>query len=525
MKLRTTVVALALLAGASAPARADVPPPPAGYSLVWSDDFAGAAGSALSGADWRYDTGTHYPCADCPAQWGTGEVETMTDSTDNVFQDGAGHLVIRALDGAQGWTSGRVETQRSDFAAPDGGILRIQGALQLPNLTGPAAQGYWPAFWALGAPFRPDFAGWPGIGELDIMENVDGQNTDYGTLHCGVAPGGPCNEFNGRGGTTPGGDPALQAGFHTYAIELDRGTSPQQLRWYLDGREFFAVDSTQVDAQTWENATHHGFFVILDLAMGGGFPGSPTDATASGGSMVVDYVAAYTEPPAAPPTLSLQLGPGGDFGSFTPGPRARLRGDRHGGRAVDRGERAAERDRPGHGPGPPGQRRVRPALAADRGGHQPGRQRVGAGRAGRGAGPAAQLRGTGDARPGDGRLHPAHRRRRSAADRRLCQGADLHVVDDSALSAPGAALRVTRSGAGTHRASWPNGRRSAPPSPTSEMSESSAASRSGEPLFGVMIAATSAVVRPSGNSGRISAASSAGPRRSRLVSRLAISTS
>jgi hypothetical protein len=327
VKLRATVLALALLAGATAPARADVPAPPAGYSLVWSDDFGGAAGSPLNGADWRYDTGTHYPCANCPAQWGTGEVESMTDSTDNVFQDGAGHLVIRALRDAQGgWTSGRVETQRSDFAAPDGGILRLQGSLQLPNLSGAAAQGYWPAFWALGSGFRPDFAGWPGIGELDVMENVDGQNTDYGTLHCGVSPGGPCHEFNGLGGTTPGGDPSLQAGFHTYAIELDRSTSPQQLRWYLDGRRFFSIDSTQVDAQTWENATHHGFFMILDLAMGGGFPGNPTADTASGGAMVVDYVAAYTAQPAdttpvgtVPPTLSLTVTPGTGFGTFTPG--------------------------------------------------------------------------------------------------------------------------------------------------------------------------------------------------------------
>ena len=152
------------------------------------------------------------------------------------------------------------------------------------------------------------------------MENVDGQNTDYGTLHCGVAPGGPCNEFNGRGGTTPGGRPGAAGRLSTPTRSSSTAAPrPSSWRWYLDGREFFAVDSTQVDAQTWENATHHGFFVILDLAMGGGFPGSPTDATASGGSMVVDYVAAYTQPPAAPPTLSLQLGPGGDFGSFTPG--------------------------------------------------------------------------------------------------------------------------------------------------------------------------------------------------------------
>ena len=83
--------------------------------------------------------------------------------------------------------------------------LAVEARLQLPNRTGAAGRGYWPAFWMLGAPYRGDGWSWPGIGEIDIMENVQGLNTDYGTFHCGTAPGGDCNEKDGRSANTPGG--------------------------------------------------------------------------------------------------------------------------------------------------------------------------------------------------------------------------------------------------------------------------------------------------------------------------------
>ncbi len=150
----------------------------------------------------------------------------------------------------------------------------------------------------LGAAARPVGAtNWPRIGEIDIMEDINGRSSEFATLHCGVAPGGPCNEFTGLGS----GERACggcQSGFHTYAMEYDRSVSPEQLRWYLDGASFFTLNSTQVDATTWNNATHHGFFVILNVAMGGAFPaafgGGPTGATQSGLPMTVDYVAVYT---------------------------------------------------------------------------------------------------------------------------------------------------------------------------------------------------------------------------------------
>jgi hypothetical protein len=144
------------------------------------------------------------------------------------------------------------------------------------------------------------------------MEDINGRSSVFSTLHCGTSPGGPCNETTGLGS----GERACsgcQTGFHTYAVEYDRSTSPEQLRWYLDGNNYFTLNSSQVDSTTWNNATHHGMFLILNVAMGGGFPaafgGGPTSATQSGVPMTVDYVAVYqssgggtTPPTTTPPT-------------------------------------------------------------------------------------------------------------------------------------------------------------------------------------------------------------------------------
>jgi beta-glucanase (GH16 family) len=303
------IVPVALAVNASAA----VPATPAGYTLVFSDDFNGAANTGVNTANWLYDLGHGYPGG--AGNWGTGEIENMTNSTANVYQDGASHLVIKPIrDGAGNWTSGRIETQRTDFAAPAGGKLRVQASIQQPNVSGAAAAGYWPAFWMLGAAARPVGAtNWPSIGEIDILEDINGRSSEFATLHCGVGSGGPCNETTGLGS----GERACsgcQTGFHTYTMEYDRSVSPEQIRWYLDGNNFFTLNSNVVDATTWNNATHHGFFIILNVAMGGGFPaafgGGPTGSTQSGVPMLVDYVAVYTSgggtttapPTTAPPT-------------------------------------------------------------------------------------------------------------------------------------------------------------------------------------------------------------------------------
>jgi Carbohydrate binding module (family 6)/Glycosyl hydrolases family 16 len=287
-------------------AGATVPPAPSGFTTIWSDDFTGAAGAGVSTANWQYATGTGYPGG--ASNWGTGEVETMTSSTANASTDGAGHLAITPLRGSNGsWTSARLETARTDFAAPAGGVLRVEASIQQPNVTTANGAAYWPAFWMLGGAARPVGAtNWPGIGEIDIMENINGRSSVFSTLHCGVGSGGPCNETTGLGS----GERACNGcntGFHTYAMELDRSTSPEQIRFYLDGANQFTVRADQVDSTTWNNATHHGFFIILNVAMGGGFPaafgaGAPTSATVSGRPMLVDYVSVATKGTSTQPT-------------------------------------------------------------------------------------------------------------------------------------------------------------------------------------------------------------------------------
>ncbi|MFB4277781.1 glycoside hydrolase family 16 protein [Nonomuraea sp. MTCD27] len=301
-RLAAVSVALAALCGllvqVAVGASASVPPTPSGWSLVWSDDFNGAANTLPSSSNWIIDTGHSYPGG--PANWGTGEVQNYTSSTSNLSLDGSGNLRITPLRSASGeWTSARIETRRADFKPADGRILRIESRLQMPNVTGSAALGYWPAFWALGAPYRGNYWNWPAIGEFDIMENVNGINSVWGVLHCGVNPGGPCNETTGLGASRACPGSTCQAAYHTYRFEWDRSVSPNQLRWYVDGQQFHGVNQSQFDATTWANMTGHaGYFLLLNVAMGGAFPNAlggqtPTAATVPGRPMTVDYVAVW----------------------------------------------------------------------------------------------------------------------------------------------------------------------------------------------------------------------------------------
>jgi beta-glucanase (GH16 family) len=314
------VIAASGLAVVNAGAQAQ-PEAAQAWDLVWSDEFNGSAGQQPSTANWQYDLGHSYPGG--PANWGTGEIAAHTNDPANIAFDGSGNLEITALrDGAGQWTSARIESVRSDFKPPAGGSLKIEGRLQLPQVTGEAALGYWPAFWALGSPFRGNHWNWPGIGELDFMENVNGLDWTFGTLHCGVAPGGPCNEYNGIAGQTYCGG-SCHNGFHNYGFEWDESGAAGQLRWYVDGTLYHTIDEGDLPADTWAQMTEHaGYFLMLNLAIGGAFPDgvsgqvTPTAATVPGHSLLVDYVRVYSmagsgseEPTTSePPTTD----PGGD---------------------------------------------------------------------------------------------------------------------------------------------------------------------------------------------------------------------
>lgn len=266
-----------------------------GWTQVFRDDFDGTAGSLPAKDRWVIDTGTGYPGG--AEHWGTGEIETYTDSPGNVSLDGKGKLRITPLrDAAGAWTSARIESVREDFQPPEHGTLRVQSRIQLPDVTGAEAKGYWSAFWLLGAGVRGNPNSWPGIGEFDVMEHVNGINEVRGTLHCGTEPGGPCDEHNGRGAGTSCPGSSCAGNFHTYAFEWDRGSSPEELRWYVDGKKFWTVKATDVDAQTWTQAVHNSSFLLFNLAIGGDFPNgqaqgqTPDAGTKPGVPMVVDWV-------------------------------------------------------------------------------------------------------------------------------------------------------------------------------------------------------------------------------------------
>ena len=279
-------MASAATAAVSAPALAvpaAVPGPPSGWSTVFSDDFNGSAGSGID-SQWMYDTGAG-------SSFGTGEIETMTNSTSNVHLDGNGNLDITALGSGSSWTSGRVQTTSANVGAPAGGELEVTASIEQPS----GGLGYWPAFWMLGP------GQWPENGEVDIMEDVNSLSELSGTVHCGTDPGGPCNETNGIGSGLRACS-GCQTGYHTYTMIINRtNTSDESITFYLDGTSYFTATESQIGTSTWQAAFDHNMSIILDLAMGGGYPNgvcnctSPTSSTASGGTMSVAYVAAYSK--------------------------------------------------------------------------------------------------------------------------------------------------------------------------------------------------------------------------------------
>ena len=285
----TAIVVSALVIAPVAAQAGTAPPPPTGWSTVFSDNFAGAAGSAPSAANWFYDIGTGY---------GTGEIENTTNSTSNVYLDGNGDLVLKAIDNGGTWTSGRIESTRDDFGAPAGGELEMTASIEQPN---PAnGLGYWPAFWALGSPGRTG-GSWPTEGEIDMMEDVNGLNEASQTLHDAAnSPGHALIACP----TTP-----CQTGYNTYSVIINRtNTSAETLEYVMDGVVEDTITEASVGTTAWQEAIDHGFYIIFDLAMGGNDPNgisgetTPTSATTAGASMSVQYVAVYEEGGNSTPT-------------------------------------------------------------------------------------------------------------------------------------------------------------------------------------------------------------------------------
>jgi len=271
MRIVIAIAFAALFPAASALAQ----PAPAetSWQLVWSDEFNGPAGSQPNPTYWTYDLGT-----DC---CGNDELETYTNLPENAHMDGLGHLDIHVENPSPGvYTSARIKTEGL-YAVEYG---RIEARIKVPF-----GQGMWPAFWMLGNNITS--LGWPACGEIDIMENVGFTPAiAYGSLH------GPDNYNETAQYQLASGN--LADDFHVFAIEW----SPQQITFYVDGNLY----ETQSNAGSgWVfNVPNNPFFIILNAAVGGDWPGAPDATTQFPQDMLVDYVRVYQAASAAGPVIN-----------------------------------------------------------------------------------------------------------------------------------------------------------------------------------------------------------------------------
>jgi beta-glucanase (GH16 family) len=252
----------------------------AGWVLTWSDEFNGADGSAADSSKWVNETGGN--------GWGNNELEYYTAGTANAVVQG-GNLVITATNtgtagltcsypsnGPCGYTSARLKTQ-GKFTQQYG---RFEARIQIPE-----GQGLWPAFWMLGADI--DTQSWPKCGEIDIMENIGSEpSVNHGSLHMPAA--GTSNDSQLTGMYTLMNGAKLGDGFHTYAVEW----SAASIKFYVDDNLYETQTPTTATNRTWE--FNQPFFIILNVAVGGNFPGAPSSSTTFPQTMKVDWVRVYS---------------------------------------------------------------------------------------------------------------------------------------------------------------------------------------------------------------------------------------
>ena len=213
--------------------------------------------------------------------WGNNELEYYTDRGRNASLDGDGNLAIQALrehfEGggvAREYTSARLKTQ-GRFEQAYG---RFEARIKIPR-----GQGIWPAFWLLGADIPT--AGWPRCGEIDVMENIGREPaTVHGSMHGPGFSGG--NSLTAAYGLS--GGQAFADGFHVFAVEWDPGS----VRFFVDANLYQTRTPADLrPGQAW--VFDHPFFVILNVAVGGDWPGGPDGTTVFPQAMLVDYVRVY----------------------------------------------------------------------------------------------------------------------------------------------------------------------------------------------------------------------------------------
>jgi polygalacturonase/beta-glucanase (GH16 family) len=251
---------------------------PAGtcWNLVWSDEFDG---TTINTANWNFETG-------CTGN-GNAEWENYTNNASNAYVSG-GNLIITAINtggGNCGFTSARMTTQNKVHFT----YGRIEARIKTPY-----GQGLWPAFWMMGQDIST--VNWPACGEIDIMEMIGGgsgkDNVNYGTAHwdnTGHASYGLS--------TSVAWPEKLADNYHVYAIEWDAN----QIRWYFDSTQYCTLNT---NGTSMEEFTGKDFFILLNVAVGGSWPGYPDGTTVFPQQMMVDYVRWYQQGTCTGPTPS-----------------------------------------------------------------------------------------------------------------------------------------------------------------------------------------------------------------------------
>jgi beta-glucanase (GH16 family) len=275
-KLNLIALSLSLLNcgafGASTSSSSSTVQPGAQWTLVWSDDFDGANGSAPDPAKWTFETGG--------GGWGNNELEYYTNRPQNArIQNG--NLVITAIQESYAGPDGVTRNYTSARLKTVGKFEQAYGRFEA-RIKIPYGQGIWPAFWMLGNNIGP--VGWPTCGEVDIMENIGKEaSTVHGTIH---GPGYSGAHGIGSPYSLPSGN--FSDDYHIFAVEWE----PKAIRFYVDGSLYATRTPTDLPSgTTW--VYDHPFFVILNLAVGGYWPGNPDKTTVFPQTMLVDYVRVY----------------------------------------------------------------------------------------------------------------------------------------------------------------------------------------------------------------------------------------
>ncbi|MFI6095438.1 RICIN domain-containing protein [Lentzea sp. NPDC051213] len=272
-----TALAAALLVAAGIAVATTTQAPPANAAVTWADEFNAPAGSGVDGGKWQMEVGNN--------GGNNKENQWYQAGNANAAHDGAGNLVITAKRenvGQRCWhggiceyTSARINTA-GKFTQTYG---RFEARMKMPR-----GKGMWPAFWMLGADINSGNP-WPGSGEIDIMEFLGHQlNTTYGTIHGPgySGSGGLAHQYNG---------PNFADGFHNFAIDW----RPGEIVWSVDGNVYGRKTPADLGGRQW--VFNKPFFIIINLAVGGEWPGYPDGSTTFPQQLVIDWVRVSNDSP------------------------------------------------------------------------------------------------------------------------------------------------------------------------------------------------------------------------------------